>query len=220
MTAAVHYSWTPLLAGLAQWCAEPAAARVDAAAARSDSMGMDADDREDIRLSLSGDGQAYARLVRRYQERVAGRLWRFTRDRGELEELVQETFVQAYVSLKRFRGEAPLEHWLMAIATRVGYGYWKKRKRVAAHLEERDWQAIADGKAGAEAAGESLAELLACLPPRDRLVLMLLYAQGRSVAETAKMVGWSQTMVKVQAFRARRKLKAVLEKAGITGKEL
>jgi RNA polymerase sigma-70 factor (ECF subfamily) len=49
--------------------------------------------------------------------------------------------------------------------------------------------------------------LLEQLPPRDRLVLTLLHIEERSVAETAQMVGWSQVMVKVQAFRARKKLR-------------
>ena len=55
-------------------------------------------------------------------------MWRFTRNRGEWEELVQDVFVEAYFSLKSFRGRAPLLHWLKKVATRVGYRYWKRRK--------------------------------------------------------------------------------------------
>jgi RNA polymerase sigma-70 factor (ECF subfamily) len=46
---------------------------------------------------------------------------------------------------------------------------------------------------------------------RDRLVLMLIYLEGCSVAEAAEATGWSRTMVKVQAHRARRRLRALLE---------
>ena len=53
--------------------------------------------------------------------------------------------------------------------------------------------------------------LLARLPPRDRLVLTLIYLDGCSVAEAAELTGWSQTMTKVQAHRARKKLKKLLE---------
>jgi RNA polymerase sigma-70 factor (ECF subfamily) len=53
--------------------------------------------------------------------------------------------------------------------------------------------------------------LLEKLPPRDRLVLTLLYLQGNSVEEAAQLAGWSRTMVKVQAFRARGKLKKLME---------
>ena len=176
---------------------------------------MDADLR-DIRATLGGDGEAYGRIVRRHQNAIAQRMWRFTRDRGELAELVQEVFVQAYMGLKGFRGTAPLEHWLTRIATRVGYRFWKTRRRQADRtVPLQDWDALAseDGALGAVEAAELLHELLARLPPRDRLVLTLLYLEELSVAEAAERTGWSSTMVKVQAFRARKKLRALLEKA-------
>jgi RNA polymerase sigma-70 factor (ECF subfamily) len=58
---------------------------------------------------------------------------------------------------------------------------------------------------------DDVAAALEQLPPRDRLVLTLLYLESRSVAEAADLAGWSQTMVKVQAYRARGKLRKLLE---------
>lgn len=200
--------------GLPGWAVRAAFA-LDSPAARVHSTPMDADLR-DIRAALGGDGEAYGRIVRRHQNAIAQRMWRFTRDRGELEELVQEVFVQAYMGLKGFRGTAPLEHWLTRIATRVGYRFWKTRRRQADRtVPLQDWDALAseDGALGAVEAAELLHELLARLPPRDRLVLTLLYLEELSVAEAAERTGWSSTMVKVQAFRARKKLRALLEKA-------
>ena len=54
--------------------------------------------------------------------------------------------------------------------------------------------------------------LLAALKPVERLVVDLLYLQGRSIEEIHKMTGWSATLVKVRAFRARQKMKALLAK--------
>ncbi len=54
---------------------------------------------------------------------------RFTRDERMLEELVHDVFVEAYFSLDGYRGDAPFEHWLQRIATRVGYRYWTRRGR-------------------------------------------------------------------------------------------
>ena len=88
-------------------------------------------DAADIELTQNGDGDAYERIVRRHQQELARRLRRFARDRRTLEELVHETFVQAYLSLDRFRGDAPFSHWLHRIAVRVGYRYWKTRQREA-----------------------------------------------------------------------------------------
>ena len=53
------------------------------------------------------------------------------------------------------------------------------------------------------------------LPPRDRLVLLLRYVEEHSVQETADLTGWTQTMVKVQSWRARQKLKKLFQESGL-----
>ena len=187
------------------------ASSLDSAPATRQTSPMTAEDRLDIQASLHGDNAAYARLIRRHQPRIARHLYRFTRDPDALEELTQETFVQAFAGLASFRGESSLESWLLTIATRAGYKFWKQRSRSAAMAASTETlEAIAD-RSTPEASGEALAALLDQLPPRDRLVLTLLYAEEKTVAETAALCGWSQTMVKVQAFRARAKLKQILQ---------
>jgi len=131
---------------------------------------------------------------------------------------VSDVFVEAYLSLRGFRGRAPLAHWLKRIATRVGYRWWKQRARRQknAALPIREWDQAAktdQSAANAEEAGALVHAVLALLPARDRLVLSLLYLEECSVAEAAQWTGWSQTMVKVQAYRARKKLKRFLEEA-------
>lgn len=175
-------------------------------------------DLADIARCLAGDGEAYRGIVERHQQRVGGLLWRFTRDAETREELAQETFVQVYLSLRSYRAEAPFEHWLSRIATRVGYRFWKRQARERAHptVAIEDWDQIAadappDPVAPAEA-GARLHALLARLGPRDRLVLTLRYLEERSVEETARLTGWSPTMVKVQAWRAIRRLRKTLGK--------
>ena len=175
-------------------------------------------DAADIQAALEGNGEAYGRLVRRYQSEIGQTMWRFTRDRNDFEELVQEVFVQAYSSLASYRSRAPFLHWLRRVATRVGYRYWKQqsgdRRRKSVSLQ--DWDEEAEARAGALSeceAAERVHALLAQMRPRDRLVLTLMYLEERTVAETAEMTGWSETMVKVQAYRARKKLRKLLEEA-------
>jgi RNA polymerase sigma-70 factor (ECF subfamily) len=166
----------------------------------------------DIRAASRGDGEAYSRIIGRYQQTIARRMHRFTRDPGAIEELVHDVFVEAYFSLSKYRGDAPLEHWLQKIATRVGYKYWERRQRERTISFEdgvHDPSVAEDGAAGD--AVEEVGAALEKLPPRDRLVLTLLYLESRSVAEAADLAGWSQTMVKVQAYRARGKLRKLLE---------
>lgn len=182
--------------------------------------GATAEDPEDIRQARQGDSDAYRRLVERYQSHVAQILWRFSRDRSVHEELVQDVFVEAYLSLSTYHGRAPLGHWLARIATRVGYRYWKEkaRRKAAEPFSLEEWDQVADDddmieRIEPDRAADLLHRLLAQLPPRDRLVLMMRYIEGCDVAETARRTGWTKTMVKVQALRARNKLKKLVERS-------
>lgn len=150
-------------------------------------------DDQDIHQTRQGDPDAYRRLVERHQAHVARILWRFSRDRAVHEELVQDVFVEAYLSLNSFRGKAPFSHWLARIATRVGYRYWKEkaRQKDVEPFSLAEWDQVADDtdsieQMDADQAAGLLHGLLEQLPPRDRLVLMLRYIEGYDVAETVR----------------------------------
>jgi DNA-directed RNA polymerase specialized sigma24 family protein len=89
--------------------------------------GMSDIDANDVAQARGGDGEAYRRIIARHQQLLAKRMRRFARSAADVEELVHETFVQAYMSLHTYSERAPFEHWLASIATRVGYAYWKRR---------------------------------------------------------------------------------------------
>ena len=183
---------------------------------RGDSPG--AAEFEDVRQSRQGDSEAYRRLIERHQEHVGGILWRFSRDRMVHEELVQDVFVEAYMSLRSYSGRAPFEHWLSRIATRVGYRYWKQmaRRHETENFTVEEWDRVADEpdeQMDPSEAASLVHRLLAQLPPRDRLVLTLRYLEECDVAETARRMGWTRGMVKVQALRAKKKLEKLIAKA-------
>ena len=177
------------------------------------------EDRQDIADSLAGNGEGYARLVRRYQNKVAAQMWRFTRDAVVLDQLVQDVFVEAYLSLKGFKGQAPFLHWLRRVATRVGFRYWKSRAR-----KEGREEALKETNLNLTAAPETLTpveaadtlyRLLGKLSPADRLVLTLFYFEQCDLNEISTRSGWNRPLVKVRLHRARKKLKSLLEEAGI-----
>jgi RNA polymerase sigma-70 factor, ECF subfamily len=179
-------------------------------AARLMEAKVTAEDRQDIAASIAGDDQAYARLVKRYQGQVSRWMWRFTRERAVLEELTQEVFVEAYYSLGGFAGRSQFTTWLAKIATRVGYHYWQREAREREHRRAlAEWRPEADDPAPSEAAGQLFA-LLARLPAKDRLALTLYYFDEADVRTIAERTGWSQSLVKVRLFRARKKLKELL----------
>ena len=167
-------------------------------------------ERKLIREIQDGNQGKYQQVVERYQQIISRRMWKFSRLAVEHEELVQEVFVEAYLSLRNFRGEAPFEHWLQRIATRVGYRFWKRRKQTReTETEELVDLAVMEEDGGELAAAEAAAtvyRLLARLPTDDRLVMTLLHLEEYSVAEIAEQIGWSESNVKVRAHRARKKL--------------
>ena len=176
------------------------------------------EDHDDLRLCRNGDEHAYARIVHRYEIPIARQMWRFTRDPQKHEELVQEAFVEAYTSLHTFKGSAHFEHWLRKIATRVGYKFWKLKTRDTERNtklhDNKDLVMPSTGKASASEAGEYLYQLLEHLDAQDRIVLTLMYFEGWDTKEIAEHLGWSLSLVKVRAFRARKKLKTKMEAAG------
>ncbi len=175
------------------------------------------EDRRDIRQSLLGGEEAYARIIGRYQPMIATQMWRFSRDAAVVEELVQEVFVEAYLSLGKFKGRAPLLHWLRKIATRTGYRYWRKRTREQDRREalvRRADELLPPADPSPSEAAEYLHTLLAQLPAEDRLVLTLHYFEALDTREIAERMGWTRSLVKVRAYRARKKLRTLLEEAG------
>jgi RNA polymerase sigma-70 factor (ECF subfamily) len=178
-------------------------------------------DSDNIQASLQGDEKAFERLVLQYQPQVSKLMWRFSRDRSTCERLVQDVFIEVYLSLKTYKARAPFVHWLNRIATRVGYRHWKQlaRQKLFAPLDDADFaQVKQQQRLDPDKAAEILHRLLAQLPAADRLVLTLIYFENCSMNEVARRTGWTQPAAKMRAARARKKLKKIAEKQKIQEK--
>jgi RNA polymerase sigma-70 factor (ECF subfamily) len=139
------------------------------------------------------------------------------------EDLAQEVFLKLFARLEQYepRAGVPFEHWVSRLAVRTCLDALRaERRRPELRWsdlpdEERAWldfmvmDAQAAPEASAASAREIVEKLLAQLPPPDRLVIGLLDLEQRSVKEIAQLTGWSATLVKVRAFRARHRLKAI-----------
>lgn len=182
---------------------------------------MENSDWDDIQASLSGDDAAFERLVLRYQSHIAGLMWRFSRDSATCERLVQDTFVEAFLSLKSYKAKAPFLHWLKKIATRVGYRFWKEqdREKKFVSLDDVDF-VVQDSQKEIkpETAAEILQVLFDKLDRADRLVLTLMYFEDCSIKEVAERMGWTIAGTKMRALRARGKLRKIAEKEKILEK--
>jgi len=90
----------------------------------------DTPDEQLVEAALGGDERAFAELAQRHKKRVFGVAARFARDAGELEDICQDVFVQAYFKLRQFRRDSPFEHCIMRITTFKCYDYLRKRRNL------------------------------------------------------------------------------------------
>jgi RNA polymerase sigma-70 factor (ECF subfamily) len=175
----------------------------------------------------TSDESAFAEIVRRHSPRVFRVASRFFRRREQVEEAAQEVFLKAFTQLESFKGEGSLEGWLTRVATNTCLNLLRSaRRRPETTLSEltEDEGAWLDEHAADETAqsqrsvedklvAADLAErLLGTLSPDDRLVLTLVDGEETPVKDVAEMTGWSESKVKVRAFRARRRMREAFEK--------
>lgn len=172
--------------------------------------------------AAGGDRGAFEALVLRHQNRIVNYAMAIVRDAADAEDVAQETFLRAYRSLTRFRGDSSFKTWLYAIATnaaRTGLDRRGRRRRReggsldddAAPLSADD---VAAGGADAETAlvrRESIDRALAALPPDLRVAVVLRDVEGLDYKEIAAATGAPIGTVESRIFRARRRLRPLLQ---------
>ncbi|MEM1441787.1 MAG: RNA polymerase sigma factor [Verrucomicrobiota bacterium] len=171
-----------------------------------------------IKRAQGGDLDAFDRLVEKYQSTMTGILYRFAPDRSDLEDMVQDTFFRAWKALPRWAPEKPFLHWLKRIAVNVGREFCRKDQRSPlgklAHPDQSHLERLVTEPEKEEAAKSAVEEvqfLLSQASPEDRSLLTLLYLVEMPLAEIAEHFGWSHSNAKIKAFRARKRLKAILK---------
>jgi len=171
-----------------------------------------------VALAREDDEQAARQLIDRLYPLVLKLVRSHRAKRTAEEDLCQMIFVRVFHRLKQFAGNVPIEHWVSRIAIntclnqieseriRPELRYADLREEQAAVVEKlASTPAELPGEQQA-AACELVDQLLAQLAPKDRLVITLLHLEERSIREIRAITGWNIAVVKVRAFRARRKL--------------
>ena len=140
------------------------------------------------------------------------------------EDLVQEIFIKMFRRLGQYEGKVPFPNWVSRIAVTTCIDHLRAQKRRPeyrlADLSEAEADVLeavtrdegAPDPAEATAARELVQKLLETLGPKDRTVITMLDLEQKSLAEIAELTGWTQTMIKVRAFRARRKLQRAFQR--------
>ncbi len=188
-------------------------------------LDADSDDDAIIRRVLAGETEAFAGLIDKYGSAINKQMRNYAENYRTAEELAHEVFVEAFLNLAKFRGDAPFGHWLSRIATFTGYKHWQrrgKRRREVEFSDERDsvpseadspelpkgnFPAAESTEKRAEQARRLVCEMLAALPDNDRLVLTLSCLENCSHGEIAARLGWSKPLIAMRLFKAKGKLR-------------
>jgi len=176
-----------------------------------------------------GDKSAFDLLVRKYQHKIVKLVSRYVRDRAEVEDIAQETFIKAYRALRGFRGESAFYTWLYRIAINTAKNYLVSQGRRPLAVEP-----LADEEGGpdglilnlredstpehnvlADEIARTVEQAIGALPEDLRTAITLREIDGLSYEEIAEIMDCPIGTVRSRIFRAReaidRDLKPLLE---------
>jgi RNA polymerase sigma-70 factor (ECF subfamily) len=160
---------------------------------------------------LTGEPAASRELFRRHRARVHASLFRVLGGNRDMDDLLQDAFLQVFQSLRGWRAEASLATWIDRVAVRVAYRYLSQRGRRVQTDPIVDDDAPAPHESGArrQLARDGVKRLYAVLDelsPAARLAFTLHEIDGRTIAETAKLVGSTVTATKLRVWRTRKRI--------------
>ena len=139
------------------------------------------------------------------------------------EDLAQEIFLKMFSRLEQYHGAVPFSHWVSRIAVTTCIDHLRAQQRRPefrmADLSENEANLLETVMTNENAASpdealeahELVHKLLNQLKPEDRLVIQYLDLEQKTIAEISELTGWNTSLVKVRAFRARRKLHKMFE---------
>lgn len=189
----------------------------------TEAPGDAATDRELIDQTLAGEGAAFGILVERYQRKIFRIARSIVRDDADADQLTQDTFVQAYTSLRGFKGEASLETWLTRIAINKGRDHLRKRRVLSffmmrsddadddeAMLEPVDERPDPERLLLSSQLRQAIARAEAMLSAQQQVIFRLRHHENLSLEEIAGHLGLQAGTVRAHLFRAVHKIRREL----------
>jgi len=170
-------------------------------------------DRPYIERAKKGDPDAFSWLVDRYKSTAYSVAFRILKNRDQAEEVVQESFVKAFHSVSRFRGESNFSTWLFRIVYNTSISLTRKKSRERlrkAKMAESpvNYIDLDDGlkKLSEKESRACIRQALERLNETDYTLLTLFYYEDKPLKEICKITGLKYSYVKVRIQRARKKL--------------
>lgn len=175
---------------------------------------------------IQGNYDAFEVVVQKYEGKIFRHLRKMVNDDSLAEDLLQDTFLNAFKGLKSFSGESSLSTWLFKIATNNALMYLRKRRPQFTPLTEQtytdpDYPFMSASPEFANSPLELLLseegrrlieDAITKLPPTYRAVILLRDVEGFSVRESAAILDLSTPALKSRLHRARTVVRELLER--------
>lgn len=169
-----------------------------------------------VEEALDGNQDAFSQLMDKYKKPIHHHIYRMVRDKGQVEDLVQEIFIKAFSSLSSYSSNYAFSTWLYKIATNHTIDYLRRKKLSTLSIDQPlrtkdgeleyelpDATYRPDRHLLEDQRRELIQEAIDSLPPKYYRVIVLRHQQERSYEEIAKELDLPLGTVKAHIFRAR-----------------
>ena len=174
------------------------------------------DEKQQIQKTLKGDTSAFGYFVDRYQDMALTIAYRVCKNMQDAEDIVQDSFMKAYHNLHAFKTDSKFSTWLYsivyntaktAVSRQVQYVDYEQVDEnemysdfdTMRHIEETEMKALLDAA-------------LDKMPLDESVILSLYYLEENPAREIAKILGLTESNVKVKLHRARKRMHAIMTK--------
>jgi RNA polymerase sigma-70 factor (ECF subfamily) len=170
------------------------------------------EDEGSVRAFLSGDRRAFDELARSYRSRIYGICYRYTTNRADAEDLVQEVLLRVYRGLPGFRGEARFRTWLYRIAVNACLNWVASARGPSESLPENlpDPRPSVAERLFQRQTAELVRRAVSELPDRQRMTVLLRVYEELSHKEISEIMGCPVGTVKANFFFALKNLRRYL----------
>lgn len=172
-----------------------------------------------ISRSQQGDEVAFGQIVALFQSKIFAYIFRLLGNEDDAKDVVQETFLRAWIYCKKYDPKFRFSTWLYTIATNCSYDYLHAKKHITLHAEEIIIQ-LSDGMVSLnpeqQLSNKNVAAIIAqlthTLTPKQKLVFTLKYLEGLETEEVTLITKMSAEKVKSNLYLARKNIKEALRK--------
>lgn len=164
------------------------------------------------------DKELYVEIVKRYEYKLSHYLRRFVRDNEEVEDVLQDVFIKAYVNLNGFNSAKKFSSWIYRITHNEAVNFLKKKNRKPTiSIDEKDIDLLDKNaeiarKAELSSMMSEIEECLAGLNPKSREAFVLYFFEGKSYEEIGDIMRIPTSSVGVLIMRSKKDIKRYLEK--------